>query len=511
MVQENQLARCPFARSGRADRLLHERHPRLAEDIDQERQTRLKEMAYKISQRDEEKKLSSSFKTRFGSLDESVVGSPTPERVNRKSKTAQNEPITPVLRPQDSQGDLIFDMDEEEPTLAGSLRSLPAPRSTGPHQLDLPPTSDPRKTSKGKVIEVAGTPIASPSDSLPYTPVMSHGSPSESIARKASEGGNPWGSSTFSTSRLNLREVLAESKPAQSALSAGLAAENKGASARAAPQKMSQKERKKYLQQQAESVAQADAKAQQQPWTTVSDKKEPPWQQPAATPKPSLKDMLSANAGLKGPSPTPKPLVAAESSTGGDSIPRRTASPDTRFPGQKTSMVPTNSVKSSRPEPQPLMPHSKSYIQRPPQPELEMGVGLADIIGQQQREQESVREAVAKRSLQDIQEEQAFQEWWDQETRLFQEEEARRIAREARERGRSSGSGSGSGGSRKSRSNRSNGGNSRGRGGAGSGANNSSSSAAEASSSSATAQTQHGGGGGRGGRTRGNHRRGKTQ
>lgn len=59
-----------------------------------------------------------------------------------------------------------------------------------------------------------------------------------------------------------------------------------------------------------------------------------------------------------------------------------------------------------------------------------MGVGLADIIGQQQREQETVREAVAKRSLQDIQQEQAFQEWWDQESRRMQEDEARRLARE---------------------------------------------------------------------------------
>ena len=49
---------------------------------------------------------------------------------------------------------------------------------------------------------------------------------------------------------------------------------------------------------------------------------------------------------------------------------------------------------------------------------------MADIIGQQVREQELVKEAVAKRSLQEIQQEQAFQEWWDQESRRAQEEEA---------------------------------------------------------------------------------------
>jgi hypothetical protein len=53
---------------------------------------------------------------------------------------------------------------------------------------------------------------------------------------------------------------------------------------------------------------------------------------------------------------------------------------------------------------------------------------MADIIGQQRREQEVIKEAVAKRSLQEIQEEQAFQEWWDQESRRAQEE----VGREAK-------------------------------------------------------------------------------
>jgi len=51
---------------------------------------------------------------------------------------------------------------------------------------------------------------------------------------------------------------------------------------------------------------------------------------------------------------------------------------------------------------------------------------MSDIIGQQKREQDLVKEAVAKRSLQEIQEEQAFQEWWDKESRRAQEEETAR-------------------------------------------------------------------------------------
>lgn len=42
---------------------------------------------------------------------------------------------------------------------------------------------------------------------------------------------------------------------------------------------------------------------------------------------------------------------------------------------------------------------------------------MADILSQQQTEKEIIKEAAAKRSLQEIQEEQAFQEWWDEEIR----------------------------------------------------------------------------------------------
>lgn len=46
---------------------------------------------------------------------------------------------------------------------------------------------------------------------------------------------------------------------------------------------------------------------------------------------------------------------------------------------------------------------------------------MKDIIGQQERELEIRKEAVAKRSLMEIQEEQAFQEWWDEESKKVKE------------------------------------------------------------------------------------------
>ncbi|KAH8666783.1 BTB/POZ domain-containing protein [Xylariales sp. PMI_506] len=448
VVRDNQLARCPFTKSGRSNLLLHERHPELAEDIDEERKRRVREMAFKFNQREDEKKLSSSFKTKFGSLDDFTPASPSLDKMRRKSRITQNEPFSPDLRPKDSQTDLIFAMDDEEASTISSPAS-PSPQALDPSakiELDrLPTLSELPKSSKGKSAQ--GSNANAMGSSL--SSVMYSTTPSKSPinpARAGQPGGSPWGSTTLPTQRLDLRSILTESKPSQSALSAGLAAEQKQ-NAKTTPQKMSQKERKKYMQQQAEETARQEAAIAQNaqaPWSKVGDKTGLPWQSIPAPSKPSNTATIKGTPGSSSEPasmlPGTKPLVAAEVS--GISAPRRAASPDTKFSGQRsgtntprglsrTSSAQASSTQLAQPESKPLVPHSKSYIQkRPKHADHEVGLGLADIIGQQKREQEIVKEAVAKRSLQEIQQEQAFQEWWDQESRRMQEEEARRASRE---------------------------------------------------------------------------------
>ncbi|XDG06103.1 hypothetical protein ABKA04_005718 [Annulohypoxylon sp. FPYF3050] len=465
IVRDNQLARCPFARSGRADLLLHERNPQLAQDIDEERQRRVREMIFRATQRDEEKKLSSSLKTRIGSLDESFGTSPMPDRTRRKSKAVRNEPFTPELRPRDSHADLIFAMDEEEPR-SGTSPVSPSPQplqSTEQNDLDqLPTLAGPWRDSKGKVVKDSISPIASSPLSTSQSGLAVAKSQTNSTTKRIPSGGNPWGSSTLPTSRLDISEFLADSRPTESALSVGLAAEKRYSSIKTMPQKISQKERKRQLQQQqAEQAARQESQSQESPWMKVGDKKESPWRKTPLTSKTASADTSLPVASLSAGPPKPKPLLAAETSSQ-ESIPRRTASPDTRFPGQRASSG-TPSASTSQSKPQQLTPHSKSYIKRTPKPEQEMGLGLADIIGEQRREQEVVREAVAKRSLQEIQQEQAFQEWWDQESRRMQEEEARRAAREeGKDKKKEQGSGR-----RSNRNNKPKGGSNSNRGGGG--------------------------------------------
>lgn len=453
VVRDNQLARCPFAKSGRADLLLHERHPALVEDIEEERQVRVKAMAYKVTVRDDDRKLSSSFKTKFGSLDDSAAGSPLFDKTRRQSKSARNEPFSPDLRPKNSRADLIFDMEEEESSIASPS---PSPRPIDPSLRDeldqLPSLEETYSHGKGKQAMKSQTPVAkSPLVNMTPGTTPANGT---SDARRISNGGTPWAQAPLSTARLDLKDIMAESKPAHSALSAGLAAQ-KNQSAKFTPQKMTQKEKKKFMQQQADEQARQEALAASKPqaaWTQVAEKKSSPWLPTPSAPKTSIKETLMPATKSTLAPPVGKHLAAAEAST--LPIHRRAASPDTRFSGQGRSgsttprdnpiksnggsasakSIPTQSSspsQASRQDPKPLVPHSKSYIQKPQkQPDNMVGVALADIIRQEQREQESVKEAAAKRNLEEIQQEQAFQEWWDAESRRIQEEEARRQNRE---------------------------------------------------------------------------------
>lgn len=71
---------------------------------------------------------------------------------------------------------------------------------------------------------------------------------------------------------------------------------------------------------------------------------------------------------------------------------------------------------------------------------------MADILSQQAAEKMEIKEAVAKRSLMEIQQEQEFLTWWDNESKRILEEEAQTAkAMEKSSRGGRSGKGRGGG------------------------------------------------------------------
>lgn len=446
VVRGNQLARYPFARSGRAALLLHEQYPNLAQDIDEERQRRVKEMAFKAREKEDERKLSSSLKGKFGSLEDFHPVSPALDKSKGKGAARRNEPFSPDLRPKAGQADLMFDMDEDErPLESPSIRPERTMNPRKKAELDqIPPLSESLRGQHSK--PVRHSPLGSSPAGLGLSSTPLTGQPSVTPSPKP---GNPWAPSNLPTAKLDLREIMNETPPARSALSAGLAAQQaKEGSAKSSQPKLSQKERKRQQQLQAEQAAQfAQALSEKTAWEkSTRDLKSPPWK--AVSSESKLPSQDSRADAPKSAPPNTKPLVAAEASA--KSIPRRTQSPDTRHSGQSRTPAATPPVRppartaststfSADMSSKPVIPHSKSYIKPAAKSEPIIGLSMADIIDQERRNLESVKEAVAKRSLMEIQQEQAFQEWWEEESRRTQEEEARRSAREKeREEGKSS-------------------------------------------------------------------------
>ncbi|EHK23691.1 uncharacterized protein TRIVIDRAFT_63891 [Trichoderma virens Gv29-8] len=438
-VRDNQLACFPIAKSGRAELLLHEKYPDLVADIEEERRRRVKEMAFKHAQREEERRLSSAYKPRFGSLDDPVRGLETPEKQARQSRRSRNEPFSPTLRPKDSHADMIFDMDDEGPSGGSSLISPQLSPPLTRTEIDvgsMPKHSMEWKSSKGKdKEEIAQSPVPSlPSHRQPIIDSVTPASKQvkHDVESPHSAANPPWASAALSTAKLDLKDIMSEAS-GKSALTAALSAQMTKDSASKPLSKMSQKERKKQMQMQLESQAAAqEEQAKAIPWEVASSKKaQPPWKA-APIPKTSLQQAMASDVAQRNAiSTNAKPLVTSESNP--QSTQRRTASPDTRFPGQgrpgNLQATPQTGPGVEKQQKKPLIPHSKSYIKPAQKTEPTLGLSMADIIGQQQREQQLIKEAVAKRSLQEIQQEQAFQEWWDQESRRAQEEEARRHSR----------------------------------------------------------------------------------
>jgi len=406
VVRGNQLSCLPFAKSGRAELLLHERHPELAGEIDEERKRRIRDSTFRAGLRDHESRLSTSFRAQ--SIDDTFPGSPSLDK-SRKSIASRNAPFSPSIRPKESATDLIFDMDEED-ILASASSNSPTLGAEVKTTTRLPSAT----WALGSFDNRASV---SPSGNAERdTKYDNHGPPLASRGK--------WTSPKLPSSKLDMREIMAQASSSRvSNLSMSLSKQRvKDQAITKSVNKLSQKERKKQLQQ--EALQQLSS----QPLITVDNpegKPSSPWQVAATGRKTSLKDVFSDTA--TGLSSSPRSTNTLNSPTTSRlHTPRRAASPDTRFSGQQRSHSSQLIHQPAATKAPPMVPHSKSYTAPTSRAEPSLQLSMSDIIGQQRREQEVIKEAAAKRSLQEIQEEQAFQEWWDQESKRAQEEEAAR-------------------------------------------------------------------------------------
>ncbi|KAG9233407.1 putative BTB/POZ domain-containing protein 1 [Amylocarpus encephaloides] len=421
VVRANQNVCLPFSKGSQEEKLLslHERDVNLGDDLIEERRRRISDMAFRASLKLDDSRLSSSARTaRVGSLEGSISGSPSQEKAQRKIKAARNVPFSPTIRAKDSTLDLMFDMEDDDALPPILHKNSIAAKE---HNLENESAWIVAKPSSLQDQSTSFNPANSPNaDDLktpnPATPPLT--------------STKTWSSPAIPSSKLGLSEIMAQAASNRtSTLSMSLSAQKTRDETmkRENLAKISQKERKRQHQKaQQEKLSSPQIRLDE-----TDDKPSSPWQVADRGLKTSLRDVLdngsepipATEAKILKTEPIPRPM-------------RRAASPDTRFSGQLRSSSSGNVSRSStatdlsqrQPAPKsnlsPILPHSKSYSAPATKAEPTLQLSMADIIGQQRREQEVIKEAVAKRSLQEIQEEQAFQEWWDQESRRAQEQEA---------------------------------------------------------------------------------------
>lgn len=485
VVRQNQLACLPVAKSGIAEAALLQAYPELSGMIERGRQARLDSMAFRYRSREEEMRYGSFPKVKGPVLDELAFVQPGRPS---SSKGQSSAPKSPLLRARSSTADLMFDMEEGDSTdttfFEPSADHLDYPVSRL-EQTSITPTADrnlaTREMKASKIEKETST-------GLLETPLSFTDQNSSTISKKSfaneqtrtRRDAKPWASTTLASHQLDLKDIMAQASSIRvSNISSSLSSQaQKPASAAGSLPKMSQRARKKQQQQQQQPPAATEAdiiynanplqesdglhiraEASKSPWRTL------------AVPKIQLKDILGAEnknppiskADLSTRSKSPLTLRQTVPGNMSNSQEETNLSfyahhgvsaniPQMAGTGTSTSKLSplpyveyTNNLSSSSSNPKPIQSthHQLSSV------EPSLHFSMADILEQQQTEKEVFREAVAKRNLQEIQEEQAFQEWWDAESRKVRSEEASRKGageeKRGKGRGRSRARGAGAG------------------------------------------------------------------
>ena len=464
MVQENQLNTLPIAKSGRAEDELLERHPELLDLLDKSRRRKIDSMALQSRLHEDER------------------------RAEKISKSLGKSPIlgakSPILMARKSSADLVFDMEDDSGQTSGSHKDMEGPSTESrssriqeakPWQLQTPPLGEAGAMSYFYDEGLHGTSSPSsgpvPALHLPSasTTLENHKSPediSPSVTKSETETAAAWGNASLNTNKLDMKQIMAQaSEIRQSNISRAMSGVGSSSNSKPTPTaKLSQREKKRQLQQQRQQTAAIQPVAPVSPALTASptppQPKQSPWQIAQMGPKVSLTEMLNApkeasmspleNKSRPSPTLTMRQTVPGNiqrkpsfQSTNASTL--QTPQPQ-RSISQPNTTSPTSTAQTPKTPSRPPLPISQSStsavttprsIKHSPTPvEPTIQLSMADILAQQQTEKEVLKEAVAKRSLLEIQEEQAFQEWWDQEEKATRERmEAEEAAKSKSDRG----------------------------------------------------------------------------
>ncbi|KAE8388121.1 hypothetical protein BDV23DRAFT_185734 [Aspergillus alliaceus] len=449
VCHENQLSSYPVSRGRNSEEYLLEKYPKLVALIERDRQRRIDSMRLSSHL--------SQIESNDGRLRAMIAPSAQKAQQAHTKDASTASSRSPSLRSKHSSGDLMFQMDEESPltpweSLKGKAalrgvkpndssdsRSYPDSSALGSSLMDGG-SSEGRSYLDGQMASPQGAALAGSPTGLRATAL--HGKRNGSLTPPDASK-KPWSSSEITGSKRNLKDIMSEaSQNRVSNLSLGMSSTRRENNS-TFTQKLSQKERKKIQQQQMQDMLAAQQKAKeppQNPWKSATPSKTPAQPIPPgsangqddrstntlkSTPKPPSMTLRQTVAGTP-PPPRSKPETPPVQSQSRNipttntqtpprpSIPGRSPAPSPNPPATPQPQ-PQRSIQSIRHIPRPE-PYQTSFVTPSPN-----SLSLAAILMQQQTEKDEIREAAtAKHNLQEIQQEQEFQEWWEKESRRIQ-------------------------------------------------------------------------------------------
>ncbi|RMZ77228.1 hypothetical protein DV738_g4474, partial [Chaetothyriales sp. CBS 135597] len=415
VVQQNQQAFMPFARSGRAEAELLDRNPELLGLIEQGRQRRADSMRLRSRLAEDEQRSANYQKVRVGSFEQK--SSP-----QAKSKPGFNDTPSPGPSPaisaKDGKEDLQFEMEDDSVIGSPSLGPC-ASFSAGPRPLLQQQLDDLDDLPEQLADSLAGRSSLSP---RPESGPLGLGLSPQNVLTTPTydrKTGKPvWQASPQVGEKLNLREIMEQASAGRaSAITQSLGRASVAPSK--PPTKVSQKERKKKHHQ----LKMADTQPAASTTTAASGS---PWQKTGQSNKPNAAVAMPVAES----SSTAKPTRAAM--TMRQTVAGSRASEN----GGQARVSPTKPATGVASTSSPKVPVIQSIRHTPQasrrQLETEGQASMVEILSQQHLEKACLKEAAAKRSLQEIQQEQEFQEWWDKESARVQQEEAQAQSASAR-------------------------------------------------------------------------------
>ena len=381
----------------------------------------------------------------------------------RKASHEKSSGVTksPALNAKRSTTQLMFEMDPVESLVPHSPKpsqriGLDTAESATFEDYSAPSSLAPESPwldAKGKPL---GADLASSTSpfGIGEAKVQSPFLPSSLEGQRVPSTSSPWRSHTLGSQKLET--IMAQTSTDRvSNITTGFASRMPKAdptlsskTSRPSQRERKQQQQREVIQERRDKAVSSNVELEAEARRQVS-----PWQVASSGGKTSLKDIFAAET----TSPTPKRHapdrpVANPALTLRQTVPGKPPAATGQTAGQGSSQL--NPRATQRSTSSPSVSHAASTPPRPTSSrtlttplaigpssstptksirytsnssqspaEASLQLSMADILSQQQTEKDVIKEAVAKRSLQEIQEEQAFQEWWDEESRKVREEE----------------------------------------------------------------------------------------